>query len=74
MADKIYRAWINQPSTLQPTLQPLHHMHGKRCIAVEDRPGNVRLYVRLYFTEGPVHSMDAKPLWISKVKLSSVEN
>jgi len=34
---------------------------------MEDRPGNVRLY----FVEGAVHSMDADPLSISKVKLSS---
>lgn len=61
-----YRAWINQPSTLDP----LHHLHGMKCIAWNDRPGNVRLF----FTEGPVHSMDAKPLWITKVKLSSAEN
>lgn len=61
--NKTYRAWINQPSTLQP----LHKLHGTYCIAVEDRPGNVRLY----FTEGPVHSMDADPLWITEVKLSS---
>jgi hypothetical protein len=60
---EIYRAWINQPSTLQP----LHHLHGTPCIAMEDRPGNVRLY----FVEGAVHSMDADPLSISKVKLSS---
>jgi hypothetical protein len=59
---KIYRAWINQPSTLQP----LHRLHGTYCIAVEDRPGNVRLY----FTEGAIHSMDADPICISKVKLS----
>jgi len=59
----IFRAWINQPSTLQP----LHHLHGTPCIAMEDRPGNVRLY----FVEGAVHSMDADPLSISKVKLSS---
>lgn len=53
-----YRAWINQPSKLQH----LHHLHGKSCIAVHDRPGNVRLY----FTEGSIHSMDANPLCISK--------
>ena len=61
--DGPYRAWINQPSTLQP----LHSLHGTKCIAVHDRPGNVRLY----FTEGPVHSMDASPLCISKIKLSA---
>ena len=60
---RIFRAWINQPSTLQP----LHNLHGVKCIAVEDRPGNVRLY----FTEGAVHSMDADPLCVSEIKLSS---
>lgn len=56
---KICRAWINQPGTLQP----LHHLHGRRCIAIYDRPGNVRLW----FTEGDVYSMDADPLWISEL-------
>ena len=42
-------------------------MHGMKCIAVHDRPGNVRLY----FTEGDIHSMDADPLGISRVKLSA---
>ncbi len=59
MTPIIYRAWINQPSTLQP----LHALHGRVCIAVHDRPGNVRLY----FTEGETLSMDADPLCISKV-------
>jgi hypothetical protein len=62
MAAKIYRAWINQPSTHDP----LHSLHRTVCIAVEDRPGNVRLY----FTTGAVHSMDADPAWISQIKLS----
>jgi hypothetical protein len=57
-AIKIYRAWVNQPSASQP----LHHMHGTFCIAVHDRPGNVRLY----FTEGPIHSMDANPMCITR--------
>ena len=60
---RIFRAWINQPSTLQP----LHKLHGTKCIAVEDRPGNVRLY----FTDGAIHSMDADLLCVSEVKLSS---
>jgi len=60
---RIFRAWINQPSTLQP----LHYLHGTACIATEDRPGNVRLY----FVEGAVHSMDADPSCVSEVKLSS---
>jgi hypothetical protein len=63
MTDKIYRAYINQPSTLQP----LHKLHGKSCIAVHDRPGNVRLY----FTEGTIHSLDADPLCISRIAISA---
>ena len=46
---KNYRAWINQPSTLQPD----HKDHGKRCIVVND---NGEQFVRIYFTEGPVLS------------------
>lgn len=56
-APGIFRAWINQPSTLQP----LHHLHGQRCIAVRDRPGNLRLY----FTEGDILSMDVSPMCVS---------
>ena len=61
----IYRAWINQPSTLQP----LHHMHGVKCI-VEDNGGNT---VTLYFTEGDVHSMEAFKICVSRVYLSASE-
>ena len=61
-----YRVWINQPSTLQP----LHHLHGKKCIAWNDRPNNVRLF----FTDGPIHSMDVDPKCVTRVKLSSAEN
>lgn len=60
-----YRAWINQPSTLQP----LHHLHGKMCIAWNDRPNNVRLF----FTEGSIHSMDVDPKCVTRVKLSSAK-
>ena len=63
-----YRAVINQPSTLQP----LHHLHGRYCIAVEsDKDRND---VTLYFTEGDLHSMTAFRHWISRVKLSSAED
>jgi len=47
----IYRAWINQPSTLQP----LHHLHGKYCIAVDK--GKSYKTVTLYFTEGEIYSI-----------------
>jgi hypothetical protein len=58
----IYRAWINQPSTLQP----LHHLHGKYCIAHDTHQGSVTIY----FTEGDVHSMDVMRSCISRVYLS----
>ena len=62
---RTYRAWINQPSTLQP----LHALHGKYCIAQNTGGGGVRLW----FTEGPVHSMDAMRLWISECYLSATQ-
>jgi len=55
---KIYRAWVNQPSTLQP----LHSLNGTKCIAVDT--GNRS--VRIYFTEGPVHSMEVLRECLSK--------
>jgi hypothetical protein len=59
----IYRAWINQPSTLQP----LHDRHGQHCI-VNDLGDNC---VDIYFTEGDVHSMRVSRLCISRVHLSA---
>jgi superfamily II DNA/RNA helicase len=61
----IYRAFINQPSTLQP----LHDRHGQRCI-VYDIGGE---FVVLYFTEGAVHSMEASRQCISRIYLSDAE-
>ena len=61
----IYRAWINQPSTLQP----LHHLHGKFCIAHDTGDQSVTLY----FAEGNVHSMTALRKCISRVYLSDAE-
>jgi len=55
-----YRAWINQPSTLQP----LHKLHGQRCIA-QDTGGRT---VRTWFTEGDVHSMQIMRKCLSKFK------
>lgn len=46
------RAWVNQPSTLQP----MHHYHKKNCIVVDEGIDN---YYRLYFTEGAIHSLIA---------------
>lgn len=63
---KTYRAFINQPSSSQP----LHTMHGKRCI-VQDWDGND---VTVFFTEGPVQSMVLSRLTISRLHLSSADN
>lgn len=59
----IYRAFINQPSTFDV----LHHLCGKRCI-VED--GGEKT-VRIWFTEGPVHSMQVPRKCVSRIKLSA---
>ena len=61
---RTYRAWINQPSKSQP----LHDLHGRYCI-VEDT-GDVS--VRIWFTEGSLHSMQAPRNTISEVKLSKL--
>ena len=58
-----YRAWVNQPSTLQP----LHHLHGRHCI-VHDKGEQS---VTLYFTEGDLHSTTALRQCVSRVHLSS---
>lgn len=63
-----YRAWINQPSTTQP----LHALHGKRCIAVKHIPDDGM--VDVYFTEGSLHSMRVPKRSISQIKLSSAED
>jgi hypothetical protein len=65
MKPKIYRAWINQPSTAQP----LHRLHGVTCIAVD----NGEPSLTLYFTEGGTHSTTALRECITRVKLSSAE-
>lgn len=61
----IYRAWINQPSTLQP----LHHLNGTRCIVDDQRQKTVTLY----FTEGKTHSMVAPRQCVSRVHLSAAK-
>lgn len=63
MNERIYRAWINQPSTQQP----LHHLHGVTCIAVDDGESTVQLF----FTQGDVHSMVASREYVSQIKLSA---
>jgi hypothetical protein len=62
---QIYRAFFNQPSTLQP----LHALHGQRCI-VHDTGGDD---VTLYFTDGPVHSMTALRQCVSRIYLCSLQ-
>jgi hypothetical protein len=62
---KIYRAWINQPSTSQP----LHKFNGKNCIVQDTGEKSVRLF----FTEGAIHSMQAPRQCISEIKLSKIE-
>lgn len=54
----IRRAWINQPSTLQP----LHKLHGTNVLVhwIEDDDE-----VTIYFLSGPVHSQLASKLWLS---------
>lgn len=54
----LYRAWINQPSTRQE----LHYLHGKRGIVNDD--GNIT--VQIFFTEGPVHSMQIPRSTVSR--------
>lgn len=51
------RAWINQPSTLQP----LHNLSGTNVLAVHER-GDVWT---VYFLHGPTISMECLGLWLS---------
>jgi len=57
--DKTYRAWINQPSTLDPD----HDRHGKVGIIVNDDGGD---YLTMWFTVGPTFSMRIARRSISK--------
>jgi hypothetical protein len=52
-----YRAWINQPSTLQP----YHHLHGKRCIVTH----RMDLTATVYFTEGELISTTIPAMCLS---------
>jgi hypothetical protein len=54
-----YRAWINQPSTLQP----LHKYHGMHCIAINDP--KTRGTADIYFTDGAIISMRVDTLCLS---------
>lgn len=62
---RLYRAWINQPSTLQP----LHKYHGKVCIAYDNHTDDLTVY----FTSGPIHSMTVLRECVSQIPLSSAE-
>jgi hypothetical protein len=62
---EIYRAWVNQPSTLQPR----HDLPGRYCVCIDTGADTVRLY----FTEGSLHSTIAPRECIARVKLSSAD-
>jgi len=61
-----YRAFINQPSTLQDH----HKHHGKRCI-VQDTGASM---VTVWFTEGAIHSMMIDRLAVSRLNISSAQD
>ena len=63
--NKIYRAMINQPSTLQPH----HRLHGIYCTIVDGEGANVTAY----FAEGVVHSMILPRNSIDRIYLSDAE-
>jgi hypothetical protein len=63
---RTYRAWINQPRTQQA----LHRLHGRYCI-VEDT-GDTS--VRVWFTEGSVHSMMVPRDSVIECKLSLAQD
>lgn len=52
------RMWINQPSTSQPH----HKLHGARVLVEEPVVG----YRRIWFTSGPVISMEIHMLALSE--------
>jgi hypothetical protein len=60
---ELYRAWVNQPSTLQPR----HDLHGRYCVCLDTGADTVRLY----FTEGALHSTLAPRECVARVKISS---
>ena len=63
--NKVYRAVINQPSTLQPH----HRLHGIYCTIVDKGEVNITAY----FTEGVVHSMILSRNSVDRVYLSDAE-
>lgn len=52
------RAWINQPSTLQP----LHRLHGTQVIAYVEK---YHLVSRVWFLSGTVISMNVPTIVLS---------
>ena len=57
MPNTPFRAWINQPSTLQP----LHHLHGTNVLAVHEYGSTFRIY----FLSGDCISQQADRLCLS---------
>lgn len=55
------RVWVNAPSTLQPE----HRLHGRVGIAVLRVHKSGWQEVRMYFTDGPIHSTQVDPLYLS---------
>lgn len=56
---ELERMWINQPSTLQQH----HNLHGRNVLAVW---GKGVKFVRIYFTTGPVVSMEIERICLSR--------
>lgn len=54
-----WRAWVNQPSTLQPR----HHLHGKRCVVIDD--GGI--WVTVMFLEGDLISTEIERSALSEL-------
>jgi hypothetical protein len=62
---EVYRAWINQPSKFDH----LHVMHGTKCIVIDEGEKSVRIY----FTSGPIHSMQVMRQCVSRLYISAAE-
>lgn len=59
---KVYRGFINQPSSLQP----LHAFHGKRGIVIEKSSKNLTIY----FHEGKLISVKVLKEFITPFTIS----
>lgn len=60
------RVWINNPSTLQP----YHHLHTKKGIAIPEI-GN---FCDIHFCDGAAHSMRILKMHLTVIKISSAED